>query len=154
MNEVEYFDNLSILNKLPPNILQKEGPNVSNPLEDETRLPQIVVEYTLMSILIASGTVGNVCIIYKFGFTERRHNAGSALVVALAVNDFLSSILMPMDALIWIYLSAKYSGEDYQLYPYPLGKGMCYILQSVSHMFMMASSWLMAAISIERLRYK
>ena len=132
--------------------------NISLSRENETdtdyKSPDLktkqIVELTLMIFIIISGTVGNICVIRMFGFTKRRHRAGSALVVALAINDFLSSILIPVDALGWIILAMLYLRDEFQ--PYPFGRGMCYVLTSVIPLFMMASSWLMAAISMERLR--
>ena len=109
-------------------------------------------KYSLLSIVIICGTIGNITVIRMFGLTDRKHQAGSALVVTLAVTDLFSSIAIPVDVLTYITLKAKYpvfGGRG----PYPYGEGACYFLSSVHSLFVTASAWLLAAISIERVRW-
>ena len=108
------------------------------------------IEYVLVSLILVFGTVGNICVIHMHGFTEERHHAGSKLVVALAATDFLSSILIPVDAMTWITQRVRH--PDAIDPPYPHSVGVCFLLKSVSPLFMMASSWLLTAVSIERVR--
>ena len=146
-------DNFDVMNEsalfLFTNGTQK-GSHVNKNENDLGIGTKYIIEYTLMSFIIVCGTVGNICVIRMFGFTKRRHHAGSALVVTLAVNDFLSSIFIPIDALFWITFLMRIEKGNFLSYPF--GKAMCYMLKSANPLFMMASSWLMAAISIERLR--
>ena len=53
----------------------------------------LVVLYLLV---IVFGTVGNVLVVIWFRKKNMRQKAGNKLVVVLAVNDFVSSIIIPI----------------------------------------------------------
>ena len=105
--------------------------------------------YLLYGVLFLTGTVGNGAVIHMFQFTSRRKQAGARFVVALAVTDFLSSICLPLEGIVMI------TGRVVNPRDHPrwlLGEVTCYIVPGFAPLFLTTSSWLLTAISFERLR--
>ena len=93
------------------------------------------------------GTIGNCVVIQRFGSKAERKKAGNKLVMVLAVNDFLASIFVPLmevHNIIRVSLHPPYA--------WYLGKGMCHILHNLQLTFLIATSMLLIAISMERFR--
>ena len=106
-----------------------------------------IVLIIFYGFVVISGTVGNILVIRWFGKKNERQKAGNKLVVVLAINDFLSSILVP---LFQIHDLIRIS--HHPLYPWYLGEVMCYSLWGLNVTFVYATSFLLMAISIERFR--
>ena len=106
-----------------------------------------VVLITCYGLVAVSGTVGNGLVIKWFGTKEERQKAGNKLVVVLAMNDFLSSIFVP---LVQIHFIISLSLEP--KYAWYLGEGLCRSLYGLQKTFLISPSWLLIAISIERYR--
>ena len=56
-------------------------------------------------LVIAFGTMGNVLVVEWFGKQRIRKKAGNKIVVVLAVNDFVSSIIIPILRILHIFQS-------------------------------------------------
>ena len=54
-----------------------------------------IIQITLYCFVFISGTIGNAFVVRWFGAPSEIGKAGNKLVVALAINDFLSSIFFP-----------------------------------------------------------
>ena len=108
------------------------------------------VEVALLNFsgfVLMSGTIGNALVIRWFGTKEERKKAGNKLVVALAINDFLSSIFVPMFQVHEIInVSIKPPHAWY------LGEVFCYLQYGMPLTFLMVTSFLLVAISVERFR--
>ena len=91
------------------------------------------------------GTVGNLLTIKYFGFGDGKKLAGSLQILFLAVNDFLSSIIVPVAQIMSIIKRSIVSNWD--ISPFP-----CYTLVGAVNLLLTASSWFLVAISAERLR--
>ena len=98
-------------------------------------------------IVLTSGTVGNILVIRWFGTKEERKKAGNKLVVALAINDFLSSIFVP---LFQIHNVIRLALDPPQAWY--LGEVFCYLNFGLPVTFLMVTSFLLIAISVERFR--
>ena len=97
-------------------------------------------------IVVIFGTVGNSLIIIWFGIREKQKYPSSKLVVVLAVNDFLASIFVPLLQIHYI-ISASLDPP----YAWYLGKTLCHSL-GIQLTFLIATPYLLIAISVERLR--
>ena len=104
----------------------------------------LIVTY---GIVVIFGTIGNMLVIAWFGFGEKRKNLGSKLVVALAINDFLASIFVPLLQIQFI-VSASLNPP----YAWNLGKTLCHSLNGIQLSFLIVTPYLLIAISVERLR--
>ena len=104
----------------------------------------LILTYGLVVIF---GTIGNMLVIAWFGFGEKRKNPGSKLVVALAINDFLASLFVPL--LQIQYIVSPSLNPPYAWY---LGKTLCHLLAGTQFTFLVATPYLLIAISVERLR--
>ena len=104
----------------------------------------LIVTYGLVVIF---GTIGNMLVIAWFGIGEKRKNPGSKLVVVLAINDFLASIFVPFLQINWI-VSFSLNPQD----AWYLGKTLCHSLYGIQLTFLVATPYLLIAISMERLR--
>ena len=94
-----------------------------------------------------SGTVGNSFVINWFGKKSERKKAGNKLVVMLAINDLISSVLVPLSQIHYlISASINPPGVWY------LGKVLCYSLPGIGRTFLYATSFYLIAISLERYR--
>ena len=103
----------------------------------------LVVLYVL---LVVFGTVGNILVVKWFGKKRMRQKAGNKMVVVLAVNDFVSSIIIPLLRISSIFRLKYYSRSTF------IRKILCNFGSGVMETFLIASSWLLVAISIDRLR--
>ena len=93
------------------------------------------------------GTLGNAFVIKWFGVKEERKKAGNKLVVVLAVNDFLSSIFVPL--LQFHNIVSKALDPPGVWY---IGKDLCISLAGLQQAFLIATSFLLMTIAIERFR--
>ena len=109
-----------------------------------------VVELVLMIfyvIIFIFGTVGNVLVVKWFMVKKQREKAGNTLVVALAINDFISSVIVPLWQIHHIVRnSLTPPGAWY------IGKGLCHFLPGIAMTFLIATSFLLVSISLERFR--
>ena len=99
-------------------------------------------------IIMVLGVPGNLYVIYKFAFTSEKRHAGVKLVVALAVTDCLSSLILPSFTVYDMLRIFLNNGVPI----WHLEKFMCYVLYATHPIFFGTSSWYMVAISCERLR--
>ena len=98
--------------------------------------------YPLVTIL---GVGGNLYVIKWFYSKERRKMAGSALVVVLAFNDLLASITVPSTQIHHIISHNKQPYGSWYL-----GKILCHTLHESGVVFLLATSWILIAIALER----
>ena len=103
----------------------------------------LVVLYSLVTLL---GTVGNILVVKWFGKKNMRQKAGNKMVVVLAVNDFASSIFVP-----FLRISSLIRLQEFSQVVV-LRKALCYFSGGIMETFLIASSWLLVAISFDRLR--
>ena len=119
--------------------LQKEEPDMSYALMQVS----LVVLYSLVALL---GTIGNTLVVKWFGEKNMRQKAGNKMVVVLAVNDFVSSIIVPFLRISYIIRLDDFSQKVV------LRKTLCYFAAGIMETFLIATSWLLVAISVDRLR--
>ena len=108
-----------------------------------------IILFLCYSLILVVGTLGNCAVIYWYGFTKKWKRLGSGLVVALGVTDFLSSLWIPFESFVWLIQVLTYPDQNP---PYPFGELACRILPSLNWIFLNASSWILVAISFQRLR--
>ena len=97
----------------------------------------------LYLLVIVFGAVGNILVVKWFGKKSIRKKAGNKMVVVLAVNDFVSSIIIPLLRISQIFQN---------IFQIDQGKTLCHLSGGVMEAFLIATSWLLVAISIDRLR--
>ena len=102
---------------------------------------KLILTIAYISIFIF-GFGGNCGVVYFLGIKRERPPRGHQLIMALAVNDLLSSIIMPVVMLNDIASDFKWH----------LGITACVLLPHMNSLFFFASAWLLVAISYERLR--
>ena len=100
----------------------------------------------LYGLVIFVGTIGNCNVIRLFGFTKQRKKAGSLLVTGLAFTDIISSIVIPFTEISHIYINVELNEK------WPYSNAGCSILSTAALQLQMASSFILASISIERMR--
>ena len=119
-----------------------------------------IVLLTLYSFVFIVGTVGNGFVIHSFASNTA---AGSRFVVALAIVDLITSIWVPCERFLQMaYRFHNFEGrqslvsnleEDYQDITHsPLSDSSCRFIHYCYPALFYASSWLLFAISCERLR--
>ena len=94
--------------------------------------------------VVILGTIRNALVVKWFW---AREEAGSKLVVVLAINDFLASLLVPLNK---IHGAVRHSLEPSDAWY--LGQCLCYILHGMQMTFLYTTSWILIAIAIERFR--
>ena len=119
--------------------LQKEEPDMSYALMQVS----LVVLYSLVALL---GTIGNTLVVKWFGEKNMRQKAGNKMVVVLAVNDFVSSIIVPLLRIAYVIRLNHFSEIVV------LRATLCHFGAGVMETFLIATSWLLVAISVDRLR--
>ena len=99
--------------------------------------------YVFYSMIFLIGVLGNSIVCYALGVKKKRKTSGDVFVVSLAITDLLSSIFVPLVMINDLV-------GDFKVWY--LGKIGCYILPSVSPVTLIASSWSLALISLDRYR--
>ena len=103
---------------------------------------------TAYGILLVSGVVGNSLVIKWF--LPQKNAPGSKLVIALAVTDLVSSILMPFMGTHSIISNTFHPG-----YTWPkwfLDGALCHVMYGLPLVFVSVSAWILVTISVERYR--
>ena len=97
------------------------------------------------SIVFMIGVPGNAMVIYVIGMKNKanRNNDGSAFIVSLAVADLLASFFVPF-VIAYDFLSPR---------AWYLGQVMCHLLPALNPINLIASSWTLVLISLDRYRY-
>ena len=103
-----------------------------------------IIQITSYCFVFISGTIGNAFVVRWFGAPTKIGNAGNKLVVVLAINDFFSSIFVPLYS---IHTIVSYFEGTWHL-----GKFFCHSLPGLNLTFLYATSFLLVAISMERFR--
>ena len=106
------------------------------------------IHFALYSLVIILGVGGNILVVRWFAFGNRRNSPGSIMVICLACNDCLSSVIVPLFRIHDIVAFQKQP----QLAWY-LGEALCYALPGLLRFFLLATSWILVAIAFERYRY-
>ena len=104
----------------------------------------LIICYALVFLF---GTIGNCFVVRWFGNQKERQKAGNKLVTALAVNDFLSSIVVPLWQIHHIFRDSLQPKHAWYI-----GRGLCYSLPGLGMIFLHVTSFLLVAISLERYR--
>ena len=111
------------------------------------RLPPFHFVFLVAYILVfLSGTFGNFLVIKWFGSSKKKKISGSTLVVALAVNDLVASILVPFSMMNQLITSALDPP-----FAWFYGKIGCYLIDGVGNASLFATSWILVSISFVRL---
>ena len=103
----------------------------------------LIVLYSLVFLI---GTVGNINVIRVFGFTNQRKKAGSLLIAGLGLTDIISSIVIPFAEISHIYINTKLDKK------WPYSNVGCHFLSAAGLQLPMASAYILASISMERMR--
>ena len=90
------------------------------------------------SLVMVVGLLGNILVVYFFGFTKKRKQSGSRLVISLAVIDTISSFVVPL----------HYINSFHRLF----GHATICKFDAAEAGFLLASAWHLIAISMERFR--
>ena len=111
-----------------------------NPQDLRTLIPLIAC----CTIVFLIGVPGNSMVVYVLGLCKRQHrnSNGNVFIVNLAVADILASATVPL-VIIHDLLS---NGKWY------LGSFLCYLLPALNPITLVASSWALVVISIDRYR--
>ena len=110
-----------------------------------------VVDYILLllySMVVVIGVGGNSLVISWFSSYKNKGKPGSALVIVLAMNDLIASIITP---LYGIHLMVSFKTKPYLAWH--LGKKLCGTFQASTTLVWLATPWLLVAIATERFRY-
>ena len=113
-----------------------------------TFTPEDIVFLILYTLVFVFGTAGNALVVKWFGMKEQWKKAGNTLVVVLAVNDFLSSIIFPLLEIHYFVLHALQPPLRWYL-----GSFVCERFFGLKKTFLVASSWLLVAITVARFRW-
>ena len=106
--------------------------------------PEVLL-LALYTVIFIIGVAGNILVARFFGASNLKKKAGSRLVIALAINDLLASVLVPINQIHSII-----SRNLNPVAAWYLGKPLCYTMIGISFTFLLATGWLLVAISIER----
>ena len=99
---------------------------------------------TLCAVVFVIGVPGNLIVAYVLGIKKRNSaNNSNAFIVCLAVADLLASFCVPL-VTIHDLLSSDYLWH--------LGTVLCYLLTPLLPVTLIASSWSLVLISIDRYR--
>ena len=107
---------------------------------ETTITPGLIVLSTFLFAVVAVSTVANLFVLLSYKFEKKLRTTFAIMVGNLAVTDFLVSCF-PM-FFFTINILFNY---------WPLGRVLCAIWVVVDYNCVFASSWLLAAISIDRL---
>ena len=100
---------------------------------------------TFYSVVAVIGSVGNILVIKWFTSEEKRNKAGSLLVIVLAANDCIASIVTPL-----LEMHIIISIKTYPFKAWYLGKELCKTIPSFSYLFILTTPWILVAITCER----
>ena len=115
---------------------------MSYPLSFRSPFTKEEISHTIIySFIAVVGTIGNGLVIKSFLLS--RDQPGSRFVIALAAVDFVTSILVPIRAFVDIAYGYNH---------WPWGVTACLLIKPWPSAFVSASSWLLIAISLERMR--
>ena len=106
---------------------------------------------SVYSLIFLVGSIGNSLTIILFGFTQRKNESGAKLVIVLALTDLVSSILVPMYWIYFYYCELLLTTGKPPL-SFPFSNLGCYMTMGCLEIFTRASSILLVAISLQRLR--
>ena len=107
-----------------------------------------VVDYVLLSlysVLVVIGVIGNILVIRWFSSDEWKNRPGSFLVVVLAGNDLIASLVTTLNEMNLIV-----TDSITPQYIWYLGRGMCKCLNAFTYMLLLTTPWLLVAIATER----
>ena len=132
----------SMINSTVTTINQTGGfqPQTQNPQDLRILIPLIFC----CIIVLLVGVPGNSMVIYVLGISQRqqRSNSGNVFIVNLAVADILASAAVPSV----IIRDLLHTGS------WNLGSFLCYLLPALNPITLVASSWALVVISIDRYR--
>ena len=101
----------------------------------------------LCAIVFLIGVPGNIVVWYVLGTKKRNSstNDGDAFIVCLAVADLIASFCVPLVTIHDLMHSSTWP-------KWYLGSFMCYLLTPLLAVTLLASSWALVLISIDRYR--
>ena len=107
--------------------------------------PLDIVLLCFYPLVLILGVGGNLLVIRWFCAKNRRKMAGSVLVIVLAFNDLFASIMVPSTQ---IHMIISYNKEPHAAWY--LGKVLCHTLHESGVVFLLATSWILVIIAMER----
>ena len=117
-------------------------------ISDRLQLSNEDISYICVCLVIALlGVFGNMLVIKWFLAPAQRKNAGSVMVITLALNDMIASVTVP-SLRIHLVIAAKKS----PLNAWYLGQAACYTFRGMNMSFLLATSWILVVIAAERYR--
>ena len=112
---------------------------------------QMIFSWNLKNVIITSyvvifivGSVGNAAVIYIIGIRNKLIKSFDFYILSLAVADLISSVFVPIVSTHDLVLNFN----NWLL----LGNIGCKLFVSIDHVTMLASSFMLILISVERLR--
>ena len=100
-----------------------------------------ISQLILYTFIFVSGTIGNGLVVRSF--LQASQQPGSRFVIALAVFDFIASILVPLNNITIIIYDYKH---------WPFGEVGCMMLKPWMSCPSLVAAWLLVVISLERAR--
>ena len=122
--------------------------NLTGVFQTTTEHPQdlrILIPLILCcTIVFLIGVPGNAMVIYVLGLCRKQHRSsnGNVFIVNLAVADILASATVPLVIIHDLLSNGKWN----------LGSFLCYLLPGLNPVTLVASSWALVVISIDRYR--
>ena len=104
-----------------------------------------IINLCLYCLIAVIGVSGNALVVKWFYVAKKRHMPGSIMVITLACNDVMASIIVPL-----IQIHNLVTSRGFLTGPWYLGKTFCHLAMSLYHLFLLTTSWLLVAIAAER----
>ena len=101
--------------------------------------------YILYSLIFVFGVPGNFMVCYVIGLKTKRRYRGEFFILSLAIADLLASAFVPP------MMISDLANADH-VKTWHIGRIGCYIFVSISPITVMASSWSLLMISLDRCR--
>ena len=117
--------------------------------EEYLQLSKVDILYIFLYVCVfVVGVLGNILVMKWFLEPDKRNRPGSVMVITLAFNDMLASIIVPLFR-IHLIVAATIRPLD----AWYLGRTLCYTIRGFNLAFVLATSWILVVIATERYRW-